>query len=341
MTTALLVKLSSMGDIFHSFPALSDLRQARPEVELDWLVEPQFAGIAAWHPAVNRVLPLPLRHWLGHRRLEDWRAFRAWKTSMARSHYDLVLDAQGLVKSALISRCVNASQRHGLSRHSVREGLAAAFYQERHQVDRNQHAVTRNRQLFAESFGYPLPEGLNFGIHAHFENLEPDPGRLVFIPGTSWVTKLWAPEQWRQLCRLALDAGYAVEMVWGSEAERQWVAQIRASLPQVQSASQRLSIDQVAGKLVAAAGVVGMDTGFTHLAGALERPTVAIYGPTSPDRVGLIGEHTANLRLTPPLDCMHCHKRRCARLPKHSEDTPPCLAGLGAERVWEQLKALL
>lgn len=341
MTTALLVKLSSMGDIFHSFPALSDLLEARPDVQLDWLVEPQFAEIAAWHPAVREVLPLPLRHWLRHRRREDWRAFRAWRASMANRDYDLVLDAQGLVKSALISRCVKASRRHGLSRDSVREGPAAALYQERHPVDRKLHAVTRNRLLFAKSFGYSLPERLNFGIQSQFSSTERDSHKLVFIPGTSWVTKCWSPEQWRRLCRLALDAGYSVEMIWGSEAERQWVEQMHACLPQVQSARQRLSIGQVAEKLVGAAGVVGMDTGFTHLAGALETPAVALYGPTSPERVGLIGGHTANLNLTPALNCMPCHKRRCARLPKHSRDTPPCLAGLVAERVWEQLKVLL
>ena len=341
MATALLVKLSSMGDIFHSFPALSDLQQARPDVELDWLVEPQFAGIAAWHPVVRDVLPLPLRGWLKDRRLEDWRAFRAWQASMAERPYDLVLDTQGLVKSALISRCIKAQRHHGMSRDSVRESPAAAFYQERHRVAPNQHAVLRNRQLFAASFDYALPAGLNFGIQAHFAGVERHRHKLVLIPGTSWVTKLWSLTQWCQLCRLALDAGYAVEMIWGSETERQWVEQLRASLPQVQSSSHRLSIAQVAEKLVAAAGVVGMDTGFTHLAGALETPTVALYGPTSPDRVGLIGEHTANLRLRPALNCMPCHKRHCARLPKHSRDTPPCLAGLAAERVWEQLQVLL
>ena len=341
MATALLVKLSSMGDIFHCFPALSDLQQARPDVKLDWLVEPQFAEIAAWHPAVREVLPLPLRHWLKHRRLENWRAFRAWKASMAERPYDLVLDAQGLVKSALISRCAKAQRYHGLNRDSVRESPAAAFYQERHRVAPNQHAVLRNRQLFAASFDYALPEGLNFGIQAHFAGLERERRKLVFIPGTSWITKLWSPEQWHQLCRRALDAGYTLEMIWGSDAERRWVEQLRVSLPRVQSASQRLSISQVAEKLVRAAGVVGMDTGFTHLAGALNTPTVALYGPTSPDQVGLIGEHTANLRLTLPLDCMPCHKRHCVRLPKNSQDTSPCLAGLAAERVWEQLQVLL
>jgi heptosyltransferase-1 len=92
---------------------------------------------------------------------------------------------------------------------------------------------------------------------------------------------------------------------------------------------------------VAAAAVVGLDTGFAHLAGALETPTIALYGATSPDKYGLIGAHTRNLRLDEPLDCMPCHKRQCRKLPENSDDTPPCMTGITTNHVWQVLTEML
>ncbi|MDF3013420.1 MAG: waaC, partial [Cellvibrio sp.] len=101
------------------------------------------------------------------------------------------------------------------------------------------------------------------------------------------------------------------------------------------------SITTIAEKLVAAAGVVGLDTGFSHLAGALETPTIALYGATSPVKVGLIGKHTQNLQLTEALECMPCHKRHCKWLPENSTATPPCMSGISADAVWVALQQKL
>lgn len=334
----LLIKMSSMGDLFHTFPALTDLKAHYPDVEIDWLVEESFAEIAAWHPAVRRVVPVNLRQWVKQKRRQDLQAFKAWRRELQQEHYDVALDAQGLLKSAVITRLADAEVRHGYDRDSAREAIASWFYYTKHHVDTDQHAVLRTRKLFAATFGYTLSEPFRFGIQEHFTGGSADSKQLIFIPGSSWHTKLWSVEAWEELTALATDQGYQVEIIWGSEAERQMADRIAASQPQAWRSAERQSITRVAEKLVSAAGVVGMDTGFSHLSGALETPTVALYGPTSPAKVGLIGEHTVNMTLNPALPCMPCHKRQCRLLPPNSIDTPPCLKEINAAQVWQALQ---
>lgn len=337
----LLVKMSSMGDIFHTFPAITDLKEQHPDVVIDWVVEEGFAEIAAWHPAIRRVIPIGLRRWFKARDRISWREFHAWRAALREEHYDVVIDAQGLAKSTFIARCAQADQVHGYDRHSARERLSAWFYHHSYGVNKEQHAVERTRQLFAQVFHYPLGPRLNFGINQNFAHVVENPRKLIFIIGTSWVTKLWATSHWQQLATTAIASGYQVEIIWGSESERQTAEQIIAACPQATRPQGRLSITTIAEMLVEAAGVVGLDTGFSHLAGALETPTIALYGATSPAKVGLIGEHTSNLQMETLLDCIPCHKRSCRWLPEHSTDTPPCMKGISAENVWKILQEKL
>ncbi len=337
----LLVKMSSMGDIFHTFPALSDLKQQYPQAEIHWVVEEGFSEIAAWHPAVTRVIPIQLRRWMKHKNRASWQAFQAWKKALQQETYDCVIDAQGLLKSGLVSRCAKAVNIHGYDKHSAREAIASWLYHSRYLVATEQHAVERTRQLFAQAFGYTPGVLLNFGIKERFSHVQKNPQKLVFIIGTSWVTKLWATAQWQTLTQIAIAQGFAVEIIWGSAAEQEIAQAIIDQCPQATRPHERMSITAIAEKLVEAAGVIGLDTGFSHLAGALETPTIAIYGPTSPSKVGLIGPHTLNLQLTPALDCMPCHKRQCQWLPEKSTDTPQCMSAIHAQQAWHNMQQKL
>ncbi|QEI11945.1 lipopolysaccharide heptosyltransferase I [Cellvibrio japonicus] len=334
----LLVKMSSMGDIFHTFPALSDLKQQHPHVEIDWVVEEGFSEIAAWHPAVTRVIPIQLRRWMKHKGYASWQAFKAWKKNLQLEHYDCVIDAQGLLKSGLISRCANSPVIHGYDKHSARETIAHWFYTNSYAVDTRQHAVERTRQLFGKAFGYQPTPLLNFGIKQQFTHVVKNSRKLVFIIGTSWVTKLWSTSEWQALAQIAIAQGYAVEIIWGSPSEQEIARKIIEQCPLATRPGERMSITAIAEKLVEATGVIGLDTGFSHLAGALETPTIALYGPTSPTKVGLIGPHTLNLQLSPPLDCMPCHKRQCQWLPEKSTDTPACMSQIKAAQAWASLQ---
>lgn len=330
-----------MGDIFHTFPAITDLKEKYPEVIIDWVVEEGFAEIAAWHPAIRHVIPIGLRRWFKARDQMSWREFKFWKEALGHEHYDYVIDAQGLVKSALIAKCTTTQAIHGYDKASAREAISTWFYNVRHRVAKEQHAVERTRQLFGSIFNYTPGEKLNFGINQNFADIHTDPRKLIFIIGTSWTTKLWATSHWQELAAMAISQGYAVEIIWGSEGEREIADEIIRTSPQATRPQQRMSITAIAEKLVEAAAVVGLDTGFSHLAGALETPTIALYGATSPAKVGLIGPHTANLQLDPPLDCMPCHKRQCRWLPEGSKDTPPCMTGILATQVWQKLNEKL
>ncbi len=337
----LLIKMSSMGDIFHTFPAITDLKQAHPEARIDWVVEEGFAEIAAWHPAIERVIPVGLRRWLKARNAAAWHEFINWRTALRTQHYDLVIDAQGLLKSALIARCARSHRFEGYSKRSAREMVAALLYNRRHRVSQDQHAVERSRQLFGQILDYTPPPRLNFGINQNFTKVAKNPRKLVFIIGTSWVTKLWASSHWQALACQAVEQGFSVDIIWGSDSERTMADEIITACPSASRPPQRLSITTIAEKLVGAAGVVGLDTGFSHLAGALETPTIALYGATSPTKVGLIGPHTSNLQLETPLDCMPCHKRHCKWLPENSTDTPACMTGIQVENVWRELQTKL
>lgn len=334
----LLIKMSSMGDIFHTFPAISDIQKHLPEATIDWVVEDSFKEIVAWHPAVRKVIPIKLRRWVKQRDAQSWREFKEWRRSVRAESYDCVIDAQGLLKSAVVSKFVRAAGVDGYDRNSARESVTHWFYKRSHTVAKEQHAVARTRELVGKVLGYEPNQKLNFGINQNFSHVKKNPRKLIFIIGTSWVTKLWAASEWKELTKIALDSGYAVEIIWGSPEEQAIADSIITSCPTATRPEQRLSITTIAEKLVEAAGVIGLDTGFSHLAGALETPTIALYGATSPTKVGLIGDHTCNLQMPEPLPCMPCHKRHCKWLPENSVETPPCMTSIKAEQAWQALQ---
>jgi heptosyltransferase-1 len=337
----LLIKMSSMGDIFHTFPAISDIKQHFPNAEIDWVVEDSFNEIVGWHPGVHKTIPIHLRRWIKVRNKNHWKEFKDWRKTLRQTTYDYIIDAQGLLKSAVVAKCAKGHGIDGYDKTSAREPITHWFYKRHHIVDKGQHAVERTRQLVAQALGYTPDNKLNFGINQNFTHIIKNPRKFVFIIGTSWVTKLWATSEWQALTKIAIDAGYDVEIIWGSAEEQAIADQIINANPKATRPEQRLSITTIAEKLVAAAGVVGLDTGFSHLAGALEIPTIALYGATSPVKVGLIGKHTHNLQLAEALDCMPCHKRHCKWLPENSTATPQCMSGIKADAVWQALQQKL
>ncbi|MFN6883374.1 lipopolysaccharide heptosyltransferase I, partial [Proteus mirabilis] len=173
MKRILIVKTSSMGDVLHTLPALTDARAAYPEICFDWVVEEGFAQIPSWHPAVDTVIPVAIRRWRKNWFSAPIRAERAqFRHAIQAHHYDAVIDAQGLLKSAFLVTRYAKGTKHGYSRQSAREPLASFFYDIRHNVSKKMHAVERIRQLFALSLNYPLPttQG-DYGIAQHFLSL--------------------------------------------------------------------------------------------------------------------------------------------------------------------------
>ena len=282
MTTILFVKTSSLGDVVHNCPAVSDVARALPGAAIDWVVEEGFAGIAAMHPAVRRVIPVAVRRWRRALwRPSTWSQIAEWRRGLRRERYDAVIDTQSLFKSALISASA-LGRRHGLDRASARELLAPMFYHVRHCVPRGRHAVERNRQLAAQALGYPLPGGVDYGLRIPAANTSP---YAVLLTMTSRADKLWPDAHWIELARaLRMPA----MLPWGSDEERARAQRIAKEVGGT-TMPRRLGIDELAGLFVGARAVVGLDTGLTHFAAALGVPTVGIYCGSDPALTGIYG----------------------------------------------------
>lgn len=166
----LIVKTSSMGDVLHTLPALTDAQQAIPDIQFDWVVEEGFAQIPSWHAAVNRVIPVAIRRWRKAWFSAAVKAERkAFREAVQAERYDAVIDAQGLVKSAALVTRLAHGVKHGMDWQSAREPLASLFYNRRHHIARQQHAVERTRELFAKSLGYQKPDAQgDYAIAQHF-----------------------------------------------------------------------------------------------------------------------------------------------------------------------------
>jgi heptosyltransferase-1 len=284
MPRILFVKTSSLGDVVHHCPAVSDAARALEGAQIDWVLEEAFAGVARLHRAVRRVIPLALRRW----RRAPWRA-SVWseiaelRRELRTERYDAVIDTQGLLKSALVSSRAFGT-KHGMDRASAREPIAARFYDVAHAVPRALHAVERNRRLTAAALGYSLDAAPEYGLKA-----APGAGNgayAVLLTMTSRADKLWPEERWIELGRaLALP----VVLPWGSAAERERAERVARGIGQAAGVPQRMAIDALAELLSNAKAVAGLDTGLTHLAAALDVPTVGIYCASDPALTGLYG----------------------------------------------------
>ena len=293
----LVVKMSSLGDVIHTLPALSDAASRLPNVRFDWVVEEAFAEIPSWHPAVDTVIPVALRRWR-RRPLRDFRGpeWRRARASLARVRYDAVIDAQGLLKSAFITRLVEAP-RYGMDRRSAREGLASVAYHHRVQVPREMHAVERTRLLFSRALHYPLPPGpVDYVLPATAAAASAGSGpTLMFCHGTARPEKLWPTGHWRELAQRASAACYRVWLPWGNDSERARAQAISADTPSVELLP-RSSLGDLASRLRQVSAVVAVDTGLGHLAAAMGVPSLSLYGPTRIPLVGTYGPRQAHLQ---------------------------------------------
>lgn len=290
----LIVKTSSMGDVLHTLPALTDAMHAIPGIRFDWAVEENFAQIPGWHPAVDKVLPVAIRrwrkHWFGSQQREERVLF---KRELQSRQYDIVIDAQGLIKSAALVTRLSKGVKHGQDSRSAREPFASWWYDIRHEVSKKQHAVERTRELFAKSLGYEKPQTQgDYAIAGHFSTIatEDTAPYLIFLHATTRDNKHWPEDHWRGLIELVRPMGLRVKLPWGAEHEHQRAQRLAEGFEYVE-VLPKLSLEAVAQQLAGACAVVSVDTGLSHLTAALDRPNITLYGPTDP---GLIGGYGKN-----------------------------------------------
>ena len=296
----LIVKTSSMGDVIHTFPAVEDARLNRPDVSFDWCVEEAFAGIVALHPAIDRIHTVAIRRW--RKALLDgdtWREAAALRRALRECRYDLVIDAQGLLKSALVARQAGAPIA-GFDRSSAREPSATLFYDATNTVPRDLHAIERTRRLFGLALGYqPDLSALDSGIVPPVSDIAGIGGRTAFLlHGTSREDKKWPAEDWIETARLLVEREMTPVTTWSNEREKGVAEAIAGAVPSTILVPKSPLAD-IAAIIGRSTLVVGADTGLTHLASAFGLPTVAVFLATEPGLTGPRGPYASTLLEAP------------------------------------------
>ncbi|ESZ70400.1 glycosyl transferase family 1 [Mesorhizobium sp. L103C119B0] len=302
----LIVKTSSMGDVTHTFPAVEDARRKRPDIAFDWCVEEAFAAIVALHPAIAKIHTVAIRRWRKHLfNAGTWREATSLRRALQAGEYDLVIDAQGLLKSALVAKQA-AAPIAGFDRASAREPSATLFYQRKYAVPRNLHAIERTRRLFGLALGYePDLSTLASGIVPPPGHLAGIDGKTAFLlHGTSREDKKWPAEDWIETARLLVGTGMTPVTTWSNEREKAVAEAIAKAVPST-IVVPRSPLADIAAILGRSTLVIGADTGLTHLASAFGLPTVAVFLATEPGLTGPRGQYASTLlaasgeRLTP------------------------------------------
>ncbi len=283
----LIVRTSSLGDLIHMLPAISDIKKHHPQATIDWVVEEAFTEIPRWHVAIDRVIVVAHRRWRRSWWSEQSKSERKHALEQLRSvSYDLVLDMQGLMKSVWLVKAAHGV-KHGLSWSSTREPLCAFFYDHRHRVKIWQPAVDRQRQLAALALGY-TPEGPpDFGLD-HLINHEHTADYAVIMPSASRDNKLWPSEDWQAVFDRLQNAGLALRLLAGSDAERQRAQELIGSRPKT-TLQPKSTLTELATLLSGARLMVGLDSGLTHLSAAIGTDTIGIYKASTPARTPLVG----------------------------------------------------
>ena len=342
MMKILIVKLSSLGDVIHLFPAVSDLRRTFPDAELHWLVEPAFAEAVGWHSAVNKVITVPLR---AHKTV--WWKIPALLIKLRRQlraeQYDIVLDAQGLLKSAILAR-LTGSVVFGFAAASAREPLAARFYQKTARVADGLHIIEKNRQLVATVFGADTSQQADFGLaELRLSCIQTGlPGALkditvkpciVLLHGTTWNSKYWPEASWLELIVLLARQGWRCLLPWGNEEERQRAVRLQAGGGEYAQVLPKLSLADLISVLLHANSFVSVESGIGHIAAALDVPGVMLHGPTDPGYSGILDKRCKHI--TSGIYCSPCFKRDCPRI-KSALEIPPCQLEIRPLEVYRQ-----
>jgi heptosyltransferase-1 len=295
----LIVKLSSLGDVVHAMPAVQDIRQAVPHAQIDWVVERGFAPLVRRCEGVNRVIESDQRRWrrtlLSGPTRRTWRLF---KTELQRDRYDAVIDLQGLSKSALVSwlaRLTPGGQRYAMANRtdgSAYEAPTRWVANVAIALEPHIHAVLRSRELCARALGYAVPDFESFGLlppvgyaQTAIKNVANEAPCVALVHGTSRTDKQWPVPHWVALGQRLNQAGYRVVLPHGSNEEQRRSEDIAAQLGSAE-VWPRLGLDALTDALASCAGVVGVDSGLSHIAVALNLPHVQIYNFDTAWRTG-------------------------------------------------------
>lgn len=284
MADILFIKTSSLGDVIHHMPAVTEAHRHGGGDRVAWMVEEAYAPLVRLHPAVGDVIPVAWRRWRKSLYAPATLAeIRDCLRGIRARRFDTIVDSQGLARSALMTR-IARGQRHGYDRDSIRERFAAGLYDVRHTVARDLHAIERNRILSGLALGYTPQGEPAYGLD-RARLAAPGPRYAVLLHATARREKEWPEESWIALGKALGTYGVELVLPWGSTDERARAERIASAVPHAR-VSERLPLDAAAKLIAGAAFVVGVDTGLMHLAAAFGVPLVAIFTGSKPGLTG-------------------------------------------------------
>jgi len=337
----LLVKLSSMGDIIQTLPAVTDAVRANPGLSFDWVVDDSFKDVPSWHPNVDKIISLPFRQWKKKlvKTLLSGDIKPILRELRAQS-YDMVIDAQSNLKSAFVTR-LSKGLRHGLDGASVREYGAQFAYHKKIRLPRNQNHALRMRQLMSRFLGYSLDEAqIDYGMKPlSSEGSMTLPENFIFVTAIcSSSVRLWPEVYWHEVLADLTNQGYEIMLPWWSQEEKERVLRLQADNPRIHLLPP-MDLSQKAYILSKAKASISLDTGLAHMAAALQVPNVSLYGPTSAHSTGTYGYHQKHVVATKP-SCSPCFQNHCT-YQGLAEHKPACMSSISPKQVLAALYSLL
>lgn len=368
----LIIKLSSIGDLIHTFPAIIDAKLYVKDLIIDWMVDEDFFEIIDIYKnfndfqAIEKIITIPLRKIKRNVYKEIFKFnVRNFLDNLRSIKYDLIIDPQGLLKSAILTMLCKSHQTVGFNFNSCREKLASFIYNNTIEVNKNLHAIFRTKKLFADSLNYPYQENvtnINYGLDpkSFTQLIKSMPEKLYSFPyivllyGTSWESKHWHTDYWSNLCKLIIEDNKTIVMLVKEPAQQQFAEQIAIFLIKninnyTNNSNEnknrliilsQLNFFQITVILANAVAIVAVDTGFAHLAASMKIPVVAMYGPTSKNTSGILGNTNVNLQSN--YHCSPCYSRICLEYYRgKSKIKQPCFLEITPQVIFNKLKKLI
>lgn len=293
----LIIRLTSLGDIIHTYPMVYDIKHNINNVKIDWLVDESFAEVVKLNPLINKVIAIPLRQWKKNKLLFVFNLIK-WLKSLKYIKYDYIIDSQGLIKSAMLSKYF-IGMHYGFDKESVREKLATIFYDRTFKIEKNQLAVNKNRELASKIFEYNISDKINFGITNAFPSLNDYNCKyIIFFHACSNDKKKYPIELFAKLANnlISYNNNIFIILPYGNLKEKEQSLLIQNKVTkkeQVVIPKEIFSFSELHSLIYNSEFVFGVDTGLTHLANALNKPLIAIFTHTNPKRTGIIESNIA------------------------------------------------
>ena len=361
----LLIKLSAVGDVVHTIPVLNKLRRRYPLAQLDWLVTPAIAELLRHHPAITNIIEFEREAWSKPWRLEPFASYLRLASRLRAAAYDLVVDMHGQFRTAALTLATGAPARIGFDRpragvwdasprkfpeqarkhawQGAREGSWLAYTHHIPVPTLDLHAVDRYLNVGPilgldrepADFSFPIPQSAVSQVETLLAQHGANRAEIVIMaPGTIWETKQWGSEKFAQVAAHFLSKGLAVILI-GSQRERVVCEEVAALSPGAIDLAGRTALSELAALIRRSAISVTNDSGPMHLAVALDRPVVSIFGPTDPVWIGPY--RRANAVLHADLECSPCYLRRL----KHCHHGHACMRNVSVPAVIERAERIL